>query len=204
MKTNTLRAQKAGDIESVRGRQLMYKNLVVSLYMKGHSVEKIRELAELETGHRYQNIGVYRWIGEAITEWEKQKDHFITNHKAIELERVNRLEVEYWEGYERSRKILKSKTRVKVPGKDDGKMKVAKLREEDRAGGAGDVRFLNGIQWCIDKRCEILGITTPLVPIINNQQNNITDNRTMIVRRNIFKTRETTTAMQVLPEATDE
>jgi hypothetical protein len=197
MKHKTLHAKKSGEVETIRGRLLMWKNLVVSLYMKGHNIEQIRELAELETGHRFSGPGVYSYLAEAIKGWESNKEHFQNNHKAIELEKVNRLEVAYWEGFERSKKIQRTKVKTKG-GEDGGKLAISQVREEDKKA-AGDPRFLNGIQWCIDRRCSLLGIDAPQLPPlqVNTQVNN--DNRTIINRRVVFKTRETTTA-QILPE----
>lgn len=53
--------------------------------------------------------------------------------KARELAKIDRLEREYWEAWKRSR----------------------------IEGQAGDPRFLAGIQWCIERRCKIMGIDAP-------------------------------------------
>lgn len=59
----------------------------------------------------------------------------VQKFKARELARIDHLERVYWESWEDSTKIIN----------ESGKF-------------LGDKRFLDGVQWCIAKRCEILGL----------------------------------------------
>lgn len=84
------------------------------------------------------------WLASALVDFDKVK--------AKELARVDRLEREYWRGWVRS--CEDAETIRQEAAKDKGIEKVVKTAK----GQAGDPRFLTGIQWCIDKRCKILGI----------------------------------------------
>lgn len=94
--------------------------------------------------------------------------------KGRELRRIDELESAYWDSYERSLKgassvienITEFSSEDKI-GMDDsnaeetGRVKKATSRKSVSERD-GEVRFLNGIQWCINKRCEILGLNAPL------------------------------------------
>lgn len=87
--------------------------------------------------------------------------------RSKELARIDQLEQAYWEGWERSKadketnevESIKdsstSRKNVTVPTYNRSK---AKKKTENQPGQAV---FLNGIQWCIDKRCQILGLDSP-------------------------------------------
>jgi hypothetical protein len=73
--------------------------------------------------------------------WEKASTAQIDEHKARELEKVDQLEREYWNTWERSCKEVEQ---------DDGTTSFF-----------ADPRFLTGVQWCIDRRCKLLGLDAP-------------------------------------------
>lgn len=88
--------------------------------------------------------------------------------KANELAKVDRLEREYWRGWERScedAETVTQKTRgvVKKYRNDDGVFVSERPAEVDKTskGQAGDPRFLNGVEWCIERRCKIFGVDAP-------------------------------------------
>ncbi len=94
--------------------------------------------------------------------------------KGRELRRIDELESAYWDSYAKSLKgsafykedVSETQTEDKL-GMDDSqadespKRKIFRSRKftDERDG---EVKFLNGIQWCINKRCEILGLNAPL------------------------------------------
>ena len=77
--------------------------------------------------------------------------------RAQELAKVDLLELEYWQAWQRSCQDAETETlrqRQTTDGKVNDFSKVTK-------GQAGDKRFLDGVQWCIERRCKILGIDAP-------------------------------------------
>lgn len=87
-------------------------------------------------------------------EWREKRVENINEMKMKELDRVDLLEREYWVAWE-----LSKKDKVKTV-KREGSVGLNGIDEtiESKEGQVGDPRFLQGVQWCVDKRCEILGI----------------------------------------------
>jgi len=91
------------------------------------------------------------WLASALID--------LNDAKARELAKVDRLEREYWTAWERSREDAET---VKQRGKSaDGTGIKPESIEKTTKGQAGDPRFLAGIQWCIERRCKIIGVDAP-------------------------------------------
>lgn len=195
------------DNTPVRVRKEKWKSIIVDIYMKGYSQERTRQLAGEQTGHSFGIKFVNSAIAEAVEQWKASKQEMIDNHKAIELERINRLETTYWEAWQRSLQSAKTRTEKKTKGKaGDGKLAVAEVENATRET-SGDPRFLQGIQWCVDTRCKLLGIEVPTPSVavqINNNNTGPGSQSTTINRRIVFQTRETTVAPQIIQETNEE
>ena len=98
---------------------------------------------------------VTRDLQHLYKEWQESSLVDIDKAKARELAKVDRLEREYWQAWEHScedaETIRQEGTKKEDSIQPDKIVKTAK-------GQAGDPRFLVGIQWCINKRCEIVGM----------------------------------------------
>ena len=79
-----------------------------------------------------------RWQASALVD--------LNAAKAQELAKIDNLEREYWEAWTRS--CADAETVVKK----------AKEATQTIKGQAGDPRFLAGVQWCIERRCKLLGL----------------------------------------------
>jgi predicted transcriptional regulator len=101
-------------------------------------------------------------------EWRQSSLIDIDAAKSKELAKVDRLEREYWTAWERSCQdaetvTQKTKGTVQRRQNEDGTFVSEQPAEAAKTtkGQAGDPRFLNGVQWCIERRCTILGIDAP-------------------------------------------
>jgi hypothetical protein len=160
---------------------------------------RVIDLAEEQTGgHRFAMSTVKKFIQEATEEWKTRKTEMVENHKAIELEKINRLEATYWDAWERSCQTQVKKTKIKKKG-DGERMALAQVRDDEKPN-TGDPRFLTGIQWCTEMRCKILGIEVPQTALQMNTVNNTTqvNNTTVIQRKVVFLKRETTIQAQTI------
>lgn len=203
MKSN----RKAGDKNGVpqkqspaKARKLSEKSLIVGLYLQGNSMARVVELAEEKTGgHRFSVNTVHKYVKEATEEWKASKQDMVDNHKAIELEKINRLESTYWDAWARSCEIQIKKTKIKKKGGDGERLALSQTRDDEKQT-IGDPRFLAGIQWCTEMRCKILGIEVPQTALQMNTVNNNTqvNNTTVINRKVIFLKRETTIQAQTI------
>jgi hypothetical protein len=202
MKENRKQAAKAGTrkrLTPVKARKLNEKALIVGLYLQGNSMARVRELAEEQTGgHRFGRDIIRKYITEATEEWKASKQDMVENHKAIELEKINRLEATYWDAWARSCEVQTKTTRVKNKNaKEGGRLALAQVRDDERQT-MGDPRFLTGIQWCTEMRCKILGIEIPQTALQMNTVNQQINNTTVINRKVVFLKRETTIQAQTI------
>ena len=78
----------------------------------------------------------------------------LTEHKARELAKTNELERTYWAAWEQSQEVRTTST----TGQTSGGVAHAQIRKETREGNPA---FLAGVQWCIDRRCKLLGLDAP-------------------------------------------
>ena len=95
----------------------------------------------------------------------------IDKAKAKELAKVDKLERTYWEAWERSLEALErrstrmSGTITKEVDAPDGSKRFVQETPTQQAFTTverlGDSRYLQGVQWCIERRCKILGIDAP-------------------------------------------
>lgn len=101
------------------------------------------------------------WLASALLDFNEAKSQ--------ELAKIDRLEREYWAAWGQSKVPIKTasqKQRGKVVKRqdEDGEFiaeqpaEVSKMSKEQ----IGDPRFLAGVQWCIDRRCKILGVDAPV------------------------------------------
>ena len=100
---------------------------------------------------------VSREIKVLIQEWKVERVYDINEAKARELAKVDNLELEYWEAWKRSQSDAVTKTKKAIQEKGSTKQQA----EERVEGQVGDARFLAGVQWCIERRCLILGVDAP-------------------------------------------
>jgi len=84
--------------------------------------------------------------------------------KAKEIAKIDRLEREYWNAWLRSLKDAEMIMEKAVETASE----IRKEATQTARGQSGDPRFLQGIQWCIDKRCKIIGIDAATKFIIDD------------------------------------
>ena len=92
--------------------------------------------------------------------WRESALIDIDEAKARELAKVDRLEREYWDAWERSCEDAETIRQEGRPPEEGEKGKPEKVVKTSK-GQAGDPRFLAGVQWCIERRCKIIGVDAP-------------------------------------------
>jgi len=126
---------------------------IADLYLQGRTQTSIGE----EIG--VHQSAVSRDLKALQAAWLKSALIDLNDAKARELAKVDRLEREYWTGWERSYEDAEI---VKQKGKPGAGGIATESIEKTSKGQAGDPRFLAGIQWCIERRCKIIGIDAPI------------------------------------------
>ncbi len=129
-----------------------HRRLISDLYLQGLLQAEIA--ARIGVGQ----ATVSRDLKALRKEWLKDSKADFGQAKAKELAKIDRLEREYWQAWRRSCQDAETTTQKGVTAAD----KVTRKEVSKTAKGqAGDSRFLAGVQWCIERRCKILGIDAP-------------------------------------------
>lgn len=94
--------------------------------------------------------------------WVESQLENINTYKTEQLAKIDNLEREYWDAWTRSIGTKQeSKTNKKTGVAETGLQCDLTLAEIKRFEEAGDKKFLDGVQWCIEMRCKILGMFAP-------------------------------------------
>lgn len=132
---------------------------IAELHLRGHDQASIaailgdeREysLSRSQVGYDIRKLKAM-WLESALVDFDEAR--------AQELARVAHLERTYWEAWERSCEEVAIETTSAAKGAG-GADRVSKTKRVEP--GLGDARWLAGVQWCIEKRCQILGLDAPV------------------------------------------
>lgn len=99
-------------------------------------------------------------IRRVIDQWRASSLIDVDEAKANELAKINELERTYWQAWRRSCEGAETIKQRGKPGNLPGKVQTENI-ERTVKEQAGDPRFLQGVQWCIEQRCKILGVNAP-------------------------------------------
>lgn len=155
----------------------MLKNVSYELFLRGFSLNEVRQeinerfynpdgdrnsvkFLKKEVSQNVVRVYITEMLEEAKTQMFSDTEFYVF----AELDRISRLEQEYWEAWEKSKTDF-TQDRTKVSGdvkngKSEGSKKIEKITTE--YVNAGDPRFLQGIERCIDMRVKLLGLNKPL------------------------------------------
>ena len=119
------------------------RRLIGKWYMMGQSQMEIAEKIGVNQSTISDDLKVLHaeWLESALVDLDVRKSQ--------ELAKIDTLEQEYWDAWIRSQEnevTLRDET-----GKENKFTTITK-------GQVGNSQYLAGVQWCIDKRCKILGI----------------------------------------------
>ncbi len=135
-------APKRTKTERVRDRAL-----ISELTLKGWTQQQIGEHLGLNQSQ------VSRELTKIKDNWKRESTRDYSLCVEQELLRLSLLEAELWQAWEKSQQPKESTSSEKK----GNEVKVGK-RTEQRAGNP---QFLQGVQWCIDRRCKLLGLDAP-------------------------------------------
>lgn len=124
---------------------------VAELYLQGKYQWEIGDEVGVTQATVSTDLAAIRamWKASAVRDFDEAKEK--------ELARIDALEREYWAAWEASKKEKESTKTEKNTSPSGDRLKAA-VEKEMRDGNPA---FLAGVQWCINKRCEILGFDAP-------------------------------------------
>jgi hypothetical protein len=129
---------------------LARRQQVGAMYLAGKYQADIARLVGVTQQQISHDLAALRklWLASSVRDFNTAK--------AEELAKVDRVEHEYWVGWERSlQDHVQNLAEIKTGDKPGRK------RSRRREGQAGDPRFLDGVLKCVERRCTILGLDAP-------------------------------------------
>jgi hypothetical protein len=128
------------------------RSQVAGLFLQG-----VRRQGELAQRLGVERSTISRDLKVLHARWKEAAVRDLDAAKGQELERIDRLEREYWDAWQASQNERQTSTTEQTTD-DDGQRLKASLR---KVAQTGDPRYLEGVRWCIQKRCELLGLDDP-------------------------------------------
>jgi hypothetical protein len=126
---------------------------ISQMYLQGTLQSDIAEALGLDQST------ISRALKSLQADWRASALIDINEAKARELAKVDALEMEYWQAWKRSQEDAESEITKMQGGTTDAPSRLEK--QQKREGQSGNPAFLKGVEWCINKRCEILGVDAP-------------------------------------------
>ncbi len=129
---------------------------ISQMYLKGHIQAKIADHINANRDYEVTRQTITRDIKTIQKRWLASSLVDFNEAKAESLAKIDNLEEIYWIQFLASEDpIVKRKTAKKIDGQTTEATQEISL-------GAGDPRFLQGVQWCIDRRIKLLGLDAPV------------------------------------------
>ena len=132
---------------------------VAEKYLRGATIQQIADEYGIDKAQ------ISRDLKHIREQWLEASINHIDQKKAIELAKLDHLEMTYWDGWERSLKNAKTITSENNLG--------AKRKTTQTQTMSGNPAFLDGVLKCIDKRCQILGIEATKKITLDVEVNNV-------------------------------
>jgi hypothetical protein len=129
---------------------------IAELYLKGWIQADIADDIGVDQSTVSRDLSVL------IDEWREEAVKDITETKAQELAKINVLENTYWQAWKDSQEDAVTKSTEKYMSGTEESTAQKRIKSLDKTvEQVGDPSFLRGVQWCIEKRCAILGLDAP-------------------------------------------
>lgn len=130
--------------------------ITASMYLQGKKQSEIAAHLKCSQQNISLNLKVIR------DRWKESTSLGFDEHIAREIAKVDEVESECWEAWTRSKEGRTTKSGRQRGTKEKGKVVDGDFEVSSRTEqSAGDVRFLDKVLDCIDKRAKLLGLYAP-------------------------------------------
>ncbi len=149
--------------------------LIARWYLEGLNHYQIADRLSRLRGYEITRRQVEASVHDLYRRWRLSYLSDINTLKVRELARIDKLESEYWDAWEKSKRELEEEESTRVEDVHGGEAergsglqsykreKVVRRRMERDPND----KFLQGVQWCIEKRCQIFGLNAAHTVNIN-------------------------------------
>lgn len=134
---------------------------IASMYLQGRPQHEIAASLNGRAGIGYSlsRQMISYDLGQIRAVWLKATIENYDARVGRELAKIDHLERTYWAGWERSLEKHTTETSYAKVGESGQPAMDRKVFRTDP--GLGDPRYLRGIEWCIERRCKLLGLDKP-------------------------------------------
>lgn len=168
------------------------KLVIFDLWVKAYSYRAIQQGLQKHGFEVISISTISSYVKDFLKDHKAERLEALDDQKRSELIKLDKLEQTYWEAWERSLAIITTKNSggweagidtsalkvgISTLALDEEENKVVKghtpkanaTRKNKKyvnyteTVSIGDVRFLMGIERCIDKRCKLMGLDAPIV-----------------------------------------
>jgi hypothetical protein len=127
---------------------------IIEHYLTGKHYRDIAKIISSERNYSISHATVGTDVKIILNEYKKTREDKFELYLTIELAKIDKIECEYWEAWE------KSKVNFKQESGKNGYTLRGNYEEESfkEIVEYGDPRFLQGIERCVQKRIDLLGL----------------------------------------------
>jgi transposase len=149
-------------------RMLDRRQSIAQLYVQGLSQRDIAKRVKVNQGTVSRDLAAIRetWLESATRDF--------STRKAEELAKIDAMESEAWAAWQRSKEDWQRNTKEKIESTGATTEEQGKEKRGTPAAGGNRMKvsvategrlpaheYMRIVQWCIGKRCEILGLDAP-------------------------------------------
>lgn len=150
------------------------KSFCAELFVKGYSYKQIAEKLNERTKQNGLDYTIsiqqiYTDINNILASWKKERFDCIDKYMQLELKRLDKMEVELWEAWERS-KEPKRKTQIRGGSILNTRISGGILDKRELKDENGDPRYLDLLLKVQERRAKLLGYNAPLKVSVYNEQ----------------------------------
>lgn len=149
------------------------KTFCADLFVKGYTYKQIAVKLNEWTKERGLNYEIsYRQIfvdiKQVMIEWKKEQFDSIDKYMQLELKKLDKIEVELWDAWEKS-KSIKHKTKIIGGNISDNTVSGGVLDSRQIEDRNGDPRFLDLLLKVQERRAKLLGYNAPVNVNVYNE-----------------------------------
>lgn len=139
-------------------------DFTASLYLQGWSQFRIAEKLAAERDYEVSRQTISNDLKAIQERWRQNTAMNLDDHRARELAKIDALEAEYHEQYQRSKepRTINSKSAKSKPGSGKDKPATVEQSASERIEQReGNPAYLQGVERCIAMRVKLLGLNAP-------------------------------------------
>lgn len=172
--TTNRKAPTEGGIRRTEAERTRDLPEIARLYLRGMSQREIAETLSAGKPYSLTRQTIANDLTDIRAEWMEEATSNYDQHVARELARIDKLELTYWEAWERScrEETAKGGKTVTAPASKAGAAPVV-TRQEGTVKTTtrdGNPAFLTGVANCVKLRMDLLGLAAPDTHLLGGLQ----------------------------------